>query len=40
MESLAGYESHATNCQEMDTLTPENAQVHPTDDQDVDHPGM
>ena len=40
MERVAGYESHATNCQEMDTFTPENAQVHPTDDQAVDHPGM
>ena len=40
MESLAEYESHATNCQQMDTSTPEDAQVHPTDDQEVDHPGM
>ena len=32
--------SHMQQTQEMDTFTPENAQVHPTDDQDVDHPGM
>lgn len=39
MESLADYEPPTTNRQQMDISTPEDAQVHPTGDQDVVHPG-